>query len=251
MLVDGPMGAINGLTQGVLVVISGSSAHATVLLQHHRISHVLSVHTWGETHHIRFTIPNTTPRTETGPEIQRYQEDIDDDPTEDILRCISHMLDWVRSALVKPHPHPHRGTNVNGVGTVAESQALKSHAGGRVLVHCNHGISRSGAVVVAYIMRALSLPYVNALACARESHAAINPNIGFEYQLRIWEGCGYEVFERVMRNSSVILARKGGYKAWVEEVESVYDRENDSDVFRAKDDWLRSVQARLEILRVV
>jgi len=62
-------------------------------------------------------------------------------------------------------------------------------------VHCTQGISRSGAIVVAYLMRTLSLNYTSALALARESRPLISPNEGFEYQLRVWQHCDYDVID--------------------------------------------------------
>jgi tetratricopeptide (TPR) repeat protein len=56
---------------------------------------------------------------------------------------------------------------------------------GRVLVHCNAGVSRSGAIVVGYLMSTQHLSYEQALAQARKAREWIKPNIGFETQLRV------------------------------------------------------------------
>lgn len=56
--------------------------------------------------------------------------------------------------------------------------------GNKVLVHCQAGISRSGAIVVAYIMRKFELDYDTALKKAREKRNCINPNKSFESQIR-------------------------------------------------------------------
>lgn len=74
--------------------------------------------------------------------------------------------------------------------------ALKSgNSNTKVLVHCLQGISRSGAVVVAYIMRTLSLHFPAALALARTYRPIITINSGFEEQLGLWETMGYDVYE--------------------------------------------------------
>lgn len=45
------------------------------------------------------------------------------------------------------------------------------------------------------VMKNLATPYVHSLNLARESRSLIEPNYGFECQLRLWEGCGYSTFE--------------------------------------------------------
>ena len=58
---------------------------------------------------------------------------------------------------------------------------------GRILVHCNAGISRSGAIVVAYVMKNRGLGLADALNFAKKSRAKVNPNPGFLSQLRDFE----------------------------------------------------------------
>lgn len=65
--------------------------------------------------------------------------------------------------------------------------------GGKVLVHCLQGISRSGAVLVAYIMKTLCLRYDAALELARKDRSIIDISPGFAAQLGMWEGMGYNV----------------------------------------------------------
>ena len=59
--------------------------------------------------------------------------------------------------------------------------------GGRVFVHCAQGVSRSGAVVVAWLMRTRGLDYDEALALARRGRVLCSPNSGFEAALRTWK----------------------------------------------------------------
>ena len=62
-----------------------------------------------------------------------------------------------------------------------------SHAaGGRVLCHCAAGGSRSAAVVIAWLMQERNLTYDEALAAVRKQRS-VQPNMGFEAQLRAWE----------------------------------------------------------------
>ncbi|BCS29890.1 dual specificity protein phosphatase family protein [Aspergillus puulaauensis] len=165
------------------------SAQDKALLAKHRISHILSILRWEDLHsngHFHDSTP--APQGTIGPAIQRKQVEIADAETEDILTRLTEMTDWIHDALTRPHPHGNANTDSTENGSAG-------HTGGCVLVHCNKGISRSGAVVVAYIMKNLATPYVQSLNLARESRSLIEPNYGFECQLRLWEGCGYSTFE--------------------------------------------------------
>jgi protein-tyrosine phosphatase len=54
-------------------------------------------------------------------------------------------------------------------------------------VHCMAGISRSSAVIIAYIMRRLGVNFENALAYVKAKRPKINPNEGFIHQLKVYE----------------------------------------------------------------
>ena len=72
---------------------------------------------------------------------------------------------------------------------LAESLAFIDQArdaGGHVLCHCAAGGSRSASVVIAWLMRDQRLTYDEALASVRERRH-VQPNLGFEEQLRAWE----------------------------------------------------------------
>ncbi len=55
--------------------------------------------------------------------------------------------------------------------------------GGRVLLHCAAGSSRSGSVVIAYLMRFQHMTLQQALSTARRARPIIDPNAGFLEQL--------------------------------------------------------------------
>lgn len=58
---------------------------------------------------------------------------------------------------------------------------------GRVLVHGNAGISRSAALVLAYIMETYELSQAQAYIIVQQRRFCINPNEGFIIQLREYE----------------------------------------------------------------
>ena len=59
--------------------------------------------------------------------------------------------------------------------------------GGKVYVHCNAGVSRSPAVVIAYLMKTRRLSYEQAFCQVKQKRNAINPNPGFVQQLKQYE----------------------------------------------------------------
>ncbi|KAG2038748.1 protein-tyrosine phosphatase-like protein [Suillus americanus] len=65
------------------------------------------------------------------------------------------------------------------------ANALKS--GGNVLVHCQQGVSRSPAIVIAYLIHDLGMSYDQAYALVKRRRPCINPNPGFVAGLRSWE----------------------------------------------------------------
>jgi protein-tyrosine phosphatase len=67
--------------------------------------------------------------------------------------------------------------------------------GGRILVHCIGGISRSPTVVTAYIMWKLGLRLTAALAYVRERRPCIEPNWTFYGDLQQFETALYRQME--------------------------------------------------------
>ena len=59
--------------------------------------------------------------------------------------------------------------------------------GGRVLVHCHAGVSRSSTLVCAYLMVTQKMSAEQALAQLREKRHHANPNGGFYKQLEAWQ----------------------------------------------------------------
>ncbi|KAI0268084.1 protein-tyrosine phosphatase-like protein [Gloeopeniophorella convolvens] len=65
-------------------------------------------------------------------------------------------------------------------------------AGGRVLVHCLMGISRSATVVAAYLMSTRRISPHKALSIIKRARPQVLPNYGFIKQLNTFEACNYE-----------------------------------------------------------
>lgn len=61
-------------------------------------------------------------------------------------------------------------------------------SGESVLVHCRHGVSRSGTICLAYLMARCDFSLHQAFFFLRQRRNAITPNLGFMEQL-----CEYEV----------------------------------------------------------
>lgn len=68
-----------------------------------------------------------------------------------------------------------------------------------VYVHCDGGVSRSGSIIIAYLMASRGLCYDDAYMSARKVRACIRPNEGFERQIRDLES---EVLRNYLQVSS-------------------------------------------------
>ncbi|KAF1859104.1 hypothetical protein Lal_00000930 [Lupinus albus] len=69
----------------------------------------------------------------------------------------------------------------------------RSRKEGSVLVHCFAGVSRSAAVITAYLMRTEHLSLEDALESLRQSCEFVCPNDGFLEQLKLFEEMGFKV----------------------------------------------------------
>ena len=55
--------------------------------------------------------------------------------------------------------------------------------GGKVLVHCSQGVSRSAALLIGYLMWRLDRPYDEVYTQVKAIRGVANPNIGFTCQV--------------------------------------------------------------------
>ncbi|XP_015596741.1 dual specificity protein phosphatase MPK-4 [Cephus cinctus] len=72
--------------------------------------------------------------------------------------------------------------------------ALES--GGKILVHCYFGVSRSATLVIAYIMKKYSIGYTEAFELVKKKRRFVCPNPGFVEQLRLYEDMGHSIDNR-------------------------------------------------------
>lgn len=64
---------------------------------------------------------------------------------------------------------------------------------GGVLVHCYFGVSRSAALVLAYIMKKYQLSFAEAFERVKKKRKLICPNPGFVSQLKLYKEMGYNI----------------------------------------------------------
>lgn len=70
------------------------------------------------------------------------------------------------------------------------------NTGGKVLIHCNQGVSRSGAACVGYIMKQNPKWSVgHALRFVQLARKEVEPSENFMRQLKVWKECGFQVYE--------------------------------------------------------
>jgi protein-tyrosine phosphatase len=59
--------------------------------------------------------------------------------------------------------------------------------GKKVFIHCKQGVSRSASIVLAYLVKEMGMSYDSALEKVIARRQCVNPNPGFESQLRYLE----------------------------------------------------------------
>jgi dual specificity phosphatase 12 len=122
--------------------------------------------------------------------------DIEDDAFSDLLCVLEGVCAWVEDALGSLEADDQQVLKKEG-----EEKGGERERASRVLVHCLQGISRSGAVVIACLMRRLDVGYEEALAIARSCRPLITANEGFAKQLQLWHQMRYTIYENEPANA--------------------------------------------------
>ena len=120
-------------------------------LQEHHITHIVCVRQTAEAHFVRANFPE---------HFTYLVVDISDGNTESIIPHFPRVREFLKAALA---------------------------AGGRILMHGNAGISRSGALLVSFMMEQYGLSYTDALRLIQLRRFCVSPNEGFQAQLLEYE----------------------------------------------------------------
>lgn len=99
--------------------------------------------------------------------------------SDDLYRCTTHRWEPIRDA--EPAP------DLDWLRRQVEFIDTERKAGRTVFVHCHNGVSRSGMVVVAYLMFDHGWTRVGALEFARQQRPGVRPNPAFMERLADWE----------------------------------------------------------------
>ena len=133
-------------------------ARSREALQAHGITHVLNATAYASPAYFRAT-PLGGVALDGGAALQYRCLWLQDSPGEDLL-CVLYdacdFLDAVRAA------------------------------GGRVLVHCSQGVSRSAALCIAYVMHTQGASFDAAFGAVKRIRGVASPNMGFACQLLQW-----------------------------------------------------------------
>ncbi|KAF3992979.1 hypothetical protein FT663_00332 [Candidozyma haemuli var. vulneris] len=107
---------------------------------------------------------------------QHLQIEVQDLETSNLLEHFNTTNEFIDSALVQ---------------STEEGDQKKHH--GAVLVHCAQGVSRSVAVVMAYLMYKYKLKIPQALHAVKRRSESAQPNEGFMKQLELFQEMAYSV----------------------------------------------------------
>jgi hypothetical protein len=122
--------------------------------------------------------------------VQQKLIEVDDNLYDDITQYLAGCVDFIRNALASSNSSISRPSS-----TAAESYNIVATFP-TVVVHSEMGKSRSAAVVMAFLMRERGMGFDEALKMLKRARPMIDPNSGFRAQLRLWEACEFDLWER-------------------------------------------------------
>ncbi|CAL1713857.1 unnamed protein product [Somion occarium] len=105
-------------------------------------------------------LPSVDAHAKQGVKLDCFRLDIMDSTTADLKPHLEATVRWIDEKLRK---------------------------GANVLVHCQQGVSRSAAVVIAYLIYTHNMSYDAAFDLVKRKRACIKPNSGFVRALQEWE----------------------------------------------------------------
>ncbi|KAK4195429.1 protein-tyrosine phosphatase-like protein [Triangularia verruculosa] len=118
----------------------------------------------------------------------------DDSPVQDILFCLDDICDFIDHHIGVPSVQQ----ILSEVKPGEDGEDVLAREMGRsrkVLVHCDEGVSRSPAIVIAYLMRKDKRSLKGAMKDVKRRRGCVRPNRNFVEQLKVWEKTGYKVWE--------------------------------------------------------
>ncbi|KAK7682281.1 hypothetical protein QCA50_014484 [Cerrena zonata] len=105
-------------------------------------------------------LPSVDAHAKQGVKLDCYRLDIMDSTSADIKPHLESTVRWIDEKLRK---------------------------GANVLVHCQQGVSRSAAVVIAYLIYTHNMSFDSAFDLVKRKRACVKPNSGFVRALQDWE----------------------------------------------------------------
>ncbi|TCD66033.1 hypothetical protein EIP91_001888 [Steccherinum ochraceum] len=105
-------------------------------------------------------LPSVDAHAKQGIHLESYRLDIMDSTSADLKPHLEATVRWIDEKLRK---------------------------GRNVLVHCQQGVSRSAAVVIAYLIYTHNMSYDSAFDLVKRKRACVKPNSGFVRALQEWE----------------------------------------------------------------
>lgn len=138
------------------------------------------------------------------------KEDNDNDSDEEIYIKTIISFDDVPSANLLKHLN----------NCIAFIDYARTH--GNVLVHCSAGVSRSGSIVIGYMMYRYGMNLQESVRYVKSKRPVVNPNSGFIRQLKFWSSSQFKFTGPAYEQSveSILLESEEKYKQTNQPLES-------------------------------